>query len=55
MIFGGEGIFLATLKGTGRVWLQSMPIGKLISKLSILGGNTRKEGGSGILGRILEG
>jgi len=55
MIFGGEGIFLATLRGTGKVWLQSMPIGKLISKLSILGGNTRKEGGAGLLGRILEG
>jgi uncharacterized protein (TIGR00266 family) len=55
MVFGGEGIFLATLRGTGKVWLQSMPIGKLISKLSILGGNTRKEGGAGLLGRILEG
>ena len=55
MIFGGEGIFLATLRGPGKIWLQSMPIGKLISKLSILGGNTRKEGGAGLLGRILEG
>jgi len=26
MIFGGEGIFLATLTGPGKVWLQSMPI-----------------------------
>jgi len=26
MIFGGEGLFLATLSGTGKVWLQSMPI-----------------------------
>jgi uncharacterized protein (TIGR00266 family) len=55
MVFGGEGIFLATLRGTGKVWLQSMPIGKLISKFSALGGNTRKEGGAGLLGRILEG
>lgn len=29
MIFGGEGIFLATLRGQGTVWLQSMPISKL--------------------------
>ena len=29
MIFGGEGMFLTTLSGTGRVWLQSMPISKL--------------------------
>ena len=29
MIFGGEGIFLATLSGHGRVWLQSMPFSRL--------------------------
>lgn len=55
MVFGGEGIFLATLRGTGRVWLQSMPIGKLISRLSVFGGNARKEGGQGLLGKLLEG
>ncbi len=55
MVFGGEGIFLATLRGTGKVWLQSMPIGKLISRLSVFSGNTRKEGGAGLLGKILEG
>ncbi len=55
MVFGGEGIFLATLRGTGKVWLQSMPIGKLISKLSVFGANARKEGGAGLLGKILEG
>lgn len=55
MVFGGEGIFLATLRGTGKVWLQSMPISKLISRLSVFGGNARKEGGAGLLGKILEG
>ena len=34
MVFGGEGIFLATLRGTGRVWIQSMPISKLIQRLA---------------------
>ena len=34
MLFGGEGLFLATLKGPGRVWLQSMPLSNLASKLS---------------------
>jgi len=29
MIFGGEGIFLATLKGQGTVWIQSMPFARL--------------------------
>lgn len=55
MVFGGEGIFLATLSGTGKVWLQSMPIRKLIAELSPGGGNTRKEGRSGLLDQLLEG
>lgn len=29
VLFGGEGLFLTTLKGPGTVWLQSMPIAKL--------------------------
>ena len=49
MIFGGEGMFLATLSGTGKVWIQSLPISKLIQRLSPYGGNSRKESGS-ILG-----
>jgi len=53
MIFGGEGIFLATLRGTGRVWLQSMPIRKLIQALAPYGGNTRKEASS-LLGGLFE-
>ena len=53
MIFGGEGIFLATLQGTGTIWLQSMPIRKLIQAISPYGKNVRKEGRS-ILGDFLE-
>ncbi|WP_338762715.1 TIGR00266 family protein [Bernardetia sp. ABR2-2B] len=34
MFFGGEGLFLATLSGTGKVWLQSMPLSKLVQALS---------------------
>jgi uncharacterized protein (TIGR00266 family) len=33
MIFGGEGIFLATLRGTGRVWLQSLPFSRLADRI----------------------
>lgn len=33
MVFGGDGIFLATLKGPGRVWLQTMPLSRLASRL----------------------
>ena len=53
MVFGGEGIFLATLQGTGRVWLQSMPIRKLVQALAPYGRNSGKEASS-ILGGLLE-
>jgi len=53
MVFGGEGLFLATMKGTGKVWLQSMPIRKLIRALAPLGGNRGKESSS-LLGGLLE-
>ena len=33
-LFSGEGLFLATLKGPGRVWLQSMPLANLAAKVS---------------------
>jgi uncharacterized protein (TIGR00266 family) len=33
MLFGGEGLFLATLTGPGKVWLQTMPITKLANKI----------------------
>lgn len=53
MLFGGEGLFLATLSGTGKIWLQSMPIRKLIQALAPSGTNSRKESGS-ILGDLFE-
>lgn len=57
MVFGGEGLFLATLQGTGRVWLQSMPISKLVAALAPYSGNSSKESGSilGGLGNLLDG
>ncbi|QHW00610.1 MULTISPECIES: TIGR00266 family protein [Spirosoma] len=56
MIFGGEGLFLATLRGTGKVWIQSMPISKLVQRLAPNGGQAHKEGGSvlGQLGNLFE-
>jgi uncharacterized protein (TIGR00266 family) len=54
MVFGGEGLFLATLRGTGKVWLQSMPIRKLIAQLSSRGPNSRKEATGGLLNSLLE-
>lgn len=34
ILFGGEGLFLATLTGPGKVWLQSLPLANLASTLS---------------------
>ncbi|MDT4329550.1 TIGR00266 family protein [Methylomonas sp. MED-D] len=33
MLFGGEGLFLATLSGTGSVWVQSMPFSRLAERV----------------------
>lgn len=34
VLFSGEGLFLATIKGPGRIWLQSMPLPNLARKLA---------------------
>ncbi len=48
MLFGGEGLFLATLQGTGRVWLQSLPFSRLADRVlknaPSAGGKTTGEG-----------
>jgi uncharacterized protein (TIGR00266 family) len=61
MIFGGDGIFLASLTGPGRIWLQTLPIAKLAHALARYMPHeaTRQtvEGGvvGGIVGSILDG
>jgi uncharacterized protein (TIGR00266 family) len=32
-LFGGEGLFFATLRGPGRVWLQSLPLSRLANRI----------------------
>ncbi|HKQ60092.1 MAG TPA: TIGR00266 family protein [Candidatus Polarisedimenticolaceae bacterium] len=59
-LFGGEGLFFATLRGPGRVWLQSLPLSRLAARLAAaVPGVTRggREEGSllGGLGRLLDG
>ena len=45
MFFGGEGLFLATLSGTGSVWIQSMPFSRLAERvLSHAVASTQGEG-----------
>lgn len=57
MVFGGEGLFFATLRGPGKVWIQSLPISRLASRVIAYGGFKRKEEGSvlGGLGNLLDG
>jgi uncharacterized protein (TIGR00266 family) len=50
-VFGGEGLFFAVLRGPGKVWLQSLPISRLASKIISYGIGRRKEEG-GILGGL---
>lgn len=38
MFFGGEGLFLATLTGYGKVWLQTMPISRIAQSMGAGGG-----------------
>lgn len=56
-IFGGEGLFFATLRGPGKVWLQTLPVSRLASRILSYGVGRRKEEGSilGGLGNLLDG
>jgi uncharacterized protein (TIGR00266 family) len=59
-LFGGEGIFFATLTGPGKVWLQSLPFSRLAGRIVSASGGWRKEEGSVLdrafgLGRMLDG
>ena len=59
MIFGGDGIFLASLTGPGRVWLQTLPIARLAHELMEympIQSNKAVQGGvvGGIIGSILD-
>ena len=59
-LFGGEGLFFATLRGPGRVWLQSLPFSRLADRVLAAapraGGKATGEGSLlGGIGRILDG
>jgi uncharacterized protein (TIGR00266 family) len=60
MLFGGEGLFYAVLRGPGRVWLQSLPFSRLASRIYAAAPQTGRGGreqGSilGSLGNLLDG
>ena len=50
-LFGGEGLFFATLRGPGSVWIQSLPFSRLASRVFAAapraGGGSKDEGGIG--------
>jgi uncharacterized protein (TIGR00266 family) len=56
-LFGGEGMFYATLRGPGKVWIQTLPISRLAGRILSYGGGRRKEEGSilGGIGNLLDG
>jgi len=56
-LFGGEGLFFATLRGPGKVWIQTLPISRLAARILAYGTYNRKEEGSilGGLGNLLDG
>ena len=59
-LFGGEGLFFATLTGPGKVWLQSLPFCRLAGRIAkAIPGHRRRpaEEGSmlGGLGNLLDG
>jgi uncharacterized protein (TIGR00266 family) len=55
-LFGGEGLFFATLRGPGRVWLQSLPLSRLADRIVAasprMGGQAVGEGG--LLGGLFD-
>jgi uncharacterized protein (TIGR00266 family) len=60
VLFGGEGLFFATLSGPGKVWIQSLPFSRLANRIyqhAPNNGGTRKGEGSvlGGLGDLLDG
>lgn len=60
MIFGGEGVFFAKLRGPGKVWIQSLPFSRLAGRIFAAapqtGGSRVGEGSVlGGLGNLLDG
>jgi len=56
-LFGGEGVFFATLRGPGRVWIQSLPVSRLAGRILQYATVKRKEEGGilGGLGNVIDG
>ena len=61
MLFGGEGLFFARLRGPGKVWIQSLPFARLAGRMLAAampggpGGNRGEGSMLGALGNLLDG
>lgn len=53
VLFGGEGLFFARLRGPGRVWIQSLPFSRLAGRmLAAAGGGGQNRGEGSVLGGL---
>ena len=59
VLFGGEGLFFATLRGPGKIWLQSLPFSRLAGRMLQAApqrGGSQGEGSIlGALGGLIDG
>jgi uncharacterized protein (TIGR00266 family) len=56
LLFGGEGVFFATLRGPGNVWMQSLPFSRLAGRMLAASVGGKEEGSVlGQLGSVLQG
>ena len=55
ILLGGEGLFLTTLRGPGRIWLQTMPTMNLAQAIAsyLPGAGGSRGGGAGLIGNLL--
>ena len=53
MLFGGEGLFFARLRGPGKVWIQSLPFSRLAGRMmAAAGGGGQNRGEGSVLGGL---
>lgn len=52
MVFGGEGMFLATVRGSGRVWIQSLPFARLAARVAASVTTGRNDDEGSVLGQL---
>ncbi len=55
MIFGGEGVFFAHLRGPGKVWIQSLPFSRLAGRVLANAGSFGGKDEGGLLGSVFGG